>query len=100
LIGQRVNETITPSRARISPELASNGFDAHLATLSSFSSEQLVNACVNMHSRYQPRLKAAAPIEPIMLKTGGWRIRKDARCDRTIQDNASTFQQALYANLS
>jgi len=28
------------------------------------------------------------------------RIPKDARCDRTIQDNASIFQQALYASFS
>jgi len=75
-------------------------FDTHLATVSSFSSEQLVNACINVHSRYQPRLNTAASIGPIMLKTVGWRVRKDARCDRTIQDNASTFQQALYTNFS
>src|SRR5882724_12768016 len=51
-----------------------------------------------MHPHPRPRLNATARLGPIMLKlsTDGFRSN-DTRRDRTIQDNSSTFQQALYA---
>jgi hypothetical protein len=35
-----------------------------------------------------------------MLKTAGWQVGNGARCDRTIEDNPGTFQQALCAGFS
>src|ERR1700754_1054494 len=55
----------------------------------------------NMHLHSRPRLNAAARLGQIMLKrSADWFRSSDTRRDRTIQDNSSTFQQALHASFS
>jgi hypothetical protein len=64
--------------------------------------EQLVNACIQYALSPRAAIERGCSIGEIMLKLSADEFEsKDApRCVRTIPDNPSTFQQALYASFS
>jgi hypothetical protein len=54
----------------------------------------------NMHCYDLPRLNAAARLGPIVLKLSGGQFETTHGANGAIQNNPSTFQQALYASSS